>query len=583
MALEVRACAERARRLMLPFVEVVRLCDGSSASSDAIRRGGFAMGADGAAYIAPDEAEVSAVEGWLAAHPAARGRLQVTTPTALRAALTAVAEPTLLHNAVSGLAERHPEFSARRTVTRGQALAAVGFSVALVAGLLAAQSATSFAVNMVAAFLFLAVAGLRFVAAAFAARWQPSMTSAATGDVAETPVYTVLVPLHGEAALVEDVVRALLRLDWPREKLDVKLLLEAGDEATIAAARAAVRGTPFEIVTVPHGQPRTKPRALAYALPLARGALITVYDAEDRPHPAQLRRAWEAFRQGSRDLACVQAVLTIDNDDEGWLPRLFAIEYAALFDGLLPALAALGMPVPLGGTSNHFRRRILEKIGGWDAFNVTEDADVGVRLARFGYRTDVIACPTFEEAPIDAGTWLRQRTRWFKGWMQTWLVHTRQPVRLIRDLGLAGAAVFAITSLGIVVSAMVYPIYIATVCVALANPLALWTNGGAPHAAALGLYLFNLVAGHAAMALLSLRALRRRGRGHLALAILSLPVYWLFMSLAAYRAAAELVMRPHHWSKTPHRRHRAATGHHGSAAAAGSRARPRQALPAAGG
>jgi cellulose synthase/poly-beta-1,6-N-acetylglucosamine synthase-like glycosyltransferase len=206
--------------------------------------------------------------------------------------------------------------------------------------------------------------------------------------------------------------------DWPRDRLDIKLVLEAGDRATVAAIRRRVASASYEIVIVPPIGPRTKPKALSYALAFARGEFVTVYDAEDRPHPLQLREAHAAFCRAGRDLACLQSSLVIDNGETSWLARLFTIEYAALFDGLLPALAKLGMPLPLGGTSNHFRRAALEAVGGWDPFNVTEDADLGIRLARFGYRAATIALPTLEEAPADLGPWIRQRTRWFKGWMR---------------------------------------------------------------------------------------------------------------------------------------------------------------------
>jgi hypothetical protein len=343
-----------AERLALPFVETVRLSAGSRADAAAIRRGTFVMSADGRAYIAPDDCDVPSIGGWLAANPKARQRLSVATPQAIRAALTDIAAPGLLREAVEGFASRRPDLSARRTMTRGQVAIASSLTLLLAASFVVAPGTAFLAINALAATLFFAVSALRFVAAAGIRRTLAGTARVASADEA-LPVYTVLVPLRCEAEVTGDIVRALLRLDWPREKLDVKLLLEAGDAATIAAARRAVVGTPFEIVIVPPGLPRTKPRALAFALPLARGEFVTVFDAEDRPHPEQLRQAWEIFRRAPPDLGCLQAALVIDNEAEGWLPLLFAVEYAALFDGLLPALAALGMPVPLGGTSNHFR------------------------------------------------------------------------------------------------------------------------------------------------------------------------------------------------------------------------------------
>ena len=574
--------AERARQLSLPFTATIRLGATGRVTAAAIRRGTFAMSEDGTAYIAPEERELPAIQAWLTAYPAARDRLWLTTPHAIREALTARAAPQLLANAVNRLATRHPEFSARRTLTRAQATIGGAAVAAIVAGAVLAPRDVAIAINLVAACLFLAVSTLRFVAAG-TLRPLRQVHASAPSNEADLPVYTVLAPLHREAALADDIVRALLNVDWPRDKLDVKLLVEACDPATIAAARRATQGTPFEVVVVPAGSPRTKPRALAYALPLARGTFVTVFDAEDRPHRLQLRRAWETFRNAPADLGCVQAALLIDNEDDSWLARLFAIEYAALFDGLLPALAALKIPVPLGGTSNHFRLSVLNEVGGWDCYNVTEDADIGIRLARFGYRTVIIDLPTLEEAPTNARIWFRQRTRWFKGWMQTFLVHTRQPLRLVRELGAAGALGFMLMSVGIVLSAMVYPVYLATVVLALLNPLDVWANGNTFHAAAVGIYFFNLAGGHAAMALLALRALRRRGRTGLTGGIWLLPVYWLFMSLAAYWAVAELAFRPHYWAKTPHCRYRGRTIARHRRRSAGAAARQGQALPVPGG
>jgi glycosyltransferase XagB len=210
-------------------------------------------------------------------------------------------------------------------------------------------------------------------------------------------------------------------------------------------------------VTVPNRQPRTKPRALNYALQVARGTLVAVFDAEDIPDADELRRAANAFIEGGPRLACVQAQLAIYNDHESFLTRQFALKYSALFSGLLPALGFLRLPVTLGGTSNHFRRDLLLKIGGWDPFNVTEDADLGIRLARFGYEVSVIDSVTMEEAPASWRNWRGQRTRWIKGWIQTYLVHMRRPLRLWRDLGAWRFAGFQLTIGATILSLLVHP------------------------------------------------------------------------------------------------------------------------------
>jgi cellulose synthase/poly-beta-1,6-N-acetylglucosamine synthase-like glycosyltransferase len=200
--------------------------------------------------------------------------------------------------------------------------------------------------------------------------------------------------------------------------LDIKFVLEADDHETRRAIDRLRLGTPFETRIAPAGGPRTKPKALNAALPFVRGSFVAVYDAEDRPEPDQLRMALEAFAANGERLACVQAQLTIDNTADSWLTRVFTAEYAGLFDVFLPGLAAWRLPLPLGGSSNHFRRAVLLQIGAWDPYNVTEDADLGMRLARLGYFTGMIRSTTYEEAPARFHPWLRQRTRWFKGWMR---------------------------------------------------------------------------------------------------------------------------------------------------------------------
>jgi cellulose synthase/poly-beta-1,6-N-acetylglucosamine synthase-like glycosyltransferase len=229
----------------------------------------------------------------------------------------------------------------------------------------------------------------------------------------------------------------------------VKIVLESDDRETAEALRAAGLPAYVEIVVAPPGAPRTKPRALNVALPTARGRLLTIFDAEDRPEPSQLRMAAETFAAAGSRLACLQARLAIDNGHEGWLAYFFAIGYAALFDVINPGLAALGLPMPLGGTSNHFRTDILRRVVGWDAWNVTEDADLGLRFARLGYQVGAIEATTYEDAPLRLGNWLGQRTRWMKGWMQTTAVFLRAPRRHFREIGSLEtySAFFAMASL----------------------------------------------------------------------------------------------------------------------------------------
>jgi cellulose synthase/poly-beta-1,6-N-acetylglucosamine synthase-like glycosyltransferase len=304
---------------------------------------------------------------------------------------------------------------------------------------------------------------------------------------------------------------------------------------------------PFEVIIAPSGGPRTKPKALNAALPFVRGKFVAVFDAEDRPEPDQLRLALEAFVAGDEKLACVQARLTIDNTADSWLTRLFTAEYAGLFDVFLPGLAALRLPLPLGGSSNHFRTDVLRRIGAWDPHNVTEDADLGMRLARFGYQTAVIPSTTYEEAPGRLPAWLRQRTRWFKGWMQTWLVHTRSPRRLIHDLGWPGFAVFQLLVGGTVLAALVHGLFAARFAWRLAT-----APGGEIAAVWLGFDATMLLFGYGVSAALGIIGLYRRRLLGCAWALLLTPVYWLLLSIAAWRALFQLLRDPQRWEKTEH-------------------------------
>jgi len=231
------------------------------------------------------------------------------------------------------------------------------------------------------------------------------------------PIYTVIAPLHREARVVDQLLSAIEQLDYPAEKLDVIVIVEADEPATHAAITRRKHRLPLTVVPTPPAGPRTKPKALNIALELARGSFVAIYDAEDRPESQQLRRALETFRSAGDNLACVQAPLCIDTDTT-WLARYFTAEYAGHFDVFLPKLAGFGLPLPLGGSSNHFQTAVLREAGGWDPYNVTEDADLGMRLARLGYRCGVIESTTFEEAPATARRWLGQRSRWLKGWMR---------------------------------------------------------------------------------------------------------------------------------------------------------------------
>ncbi len=365
------------------------------------------------------------------------------------------------------------------------------------------------------------------------------------------PRYTILVPLFREPAVAADLVEALKAITYPAQRLQILLILETGDEATAIALALLDFSPAMTVVTVPPGLPQTKPRALNYALQMATGEFVVVYDAEDIPAPDQLMLSASAFAR-SPGTACLQARLHIHNAGASWLTRQFALEYMALFDWILPALQHARLPVPLGGTSNHFRKDALIEALAWDPFNVTEDADLGIRFARLGLSVDVLPSSTYEEAPTDFGNWLPQRTRWLKGWIQTYAVHTRQPLTLWRDLGPRAFLGFHMLFGGMMLSAIVHPwFYVAAAYGVYSGQLfsvpfdwggaTLWWIGA-----------LNLVAGYGAGALLAAVAAVRHGKASLLRSLPLLPAYWLLVSVAAYRALWQLFRDPHRWEKTAH-------------------------------
>jgi cellulose synthase/poly-beta-1,6-N-acetylglucosamine synthase-like glycosyltransferase len=308
----------------------------------------------------------------------------------------------------------------------------------------------------------------------------------------------------------------------------------------------------FDVIVVPAGLPQTKPRALNYALEFVRGAHVAVYDAEDIPDPDQLIRAASVFAASEENLACLQAELTFYNPNENWLTRQFTAEYAVLFGLVLPALSAYGLPLPLGGTSNHFRTDLLRQAGGWDAFNVTEDADLGIRLARLGYRTATLCSRTHEEANVALGNWMRQRVRWLKGFIQTWLVHMRHPARLAEELGMPGFLAVQGMIAGVFLSALLHPVLLAlTVHDVMGGSLFPERTSVTPAVLA-GLGLAVLLLGYGAMIAVACMALRRIGIARWWPVLLSMPAYWLLISAAGWLALVEFALKPFRWNKTEH-------------------------------
>lgn len=513
---------------------------------------GLAPLAEGGTVVAAPHPETFAAR--LAGGRVAKG-VCVTTPNALQEAVFGARAVEIAEEAANGLSVRRPELSFRGGFGRGQIVALVGLAAVFLA-LIVYVPGTRDIVACVAGACFMVIATLRL-----ATCLEPAATAVQDSPPrmaeADLPVYTIVVPLYREANVVGGLCRALTSLDYPLSKLDVKLVVEEDDPVTRAAIVALALPGAFQMVVAPAGQPRTKPRALNVALPLARGSLVVVYDAEDRPEPDQLRLAVAGFAREEGNVACLQARLSIHNRD-ALLPRLFAIEYAALFDVVNPALTRYGLPIPLGGTSNHFRTRSLRLVHGWDAHNVTEDADLGIRLATLGMRTADLPSTTWEEAPVSLGNWLRQRARWTKGFLQVCVVYGRAPGRTLGRLGPGASFASLVLIGGTVASALAYPLF---AWMAIASVLALFGVLVSPYPLDTGslrglmvatVGLSTLLAGAASIYAPAFVGLSRRGWRGMWGTALWLPVYYALVCLAAWRGLFELFTAPSHWHKTEH-------------------------------
>lgn len=486
---------------------------------------------------------------FIASNPGVATDFRLTTRRHLQRYVMRHGGEALAIQAVGSLAERHPTMSAKPSPWRPRRLMAYsGLAAALLAAIIVAPAQLRLPVEVPLAMVFIAWVVLRLVGLFMS----PPVRRHAPVPDRDLPTYSIIVALYREAASVAGLVQALEKLDYPREKLDIKIVLEPDDLPTRDALDCLALRPEFDILVAPASGPRTKPKALNAALPFVTGSFAVVYDAEDRPEPGQLRTAAAMFFANPRKLACLQARLSIDNTADGWLTGFYTAEYAAQFDLFLPALAALRAPLPLGGTSNHLRVDVLRKVGGWDSYNVTEDADLGMRLARLGYRTDVIDSVTYEEAPNRFRAWLQQRTRWFKGWMQTWLVHMRHPLRLLRELGLFSFVVFQLIVGGNVLAALIHPAFLVAVAYALLTDGRIFADGGLLSALSIGLFSASVATGYIGSIALGWSGLVRSRLTTTSWVLLLTPLHWLMLSCAGWRALLQLIRTPYHWEKTEH-------------------------------
>ena len=508
---------------------------------------------------APHGKELDALAEKIARDPSFKKHVRITTPTQLRAVQRASATKVAMEQYVFRLRRDYPHLSAHEKFKDYHSYILVVVLVLILGGCLAFSS-FGIALNVITILIFLTMSVLRLISVIRLPHTRSTQANRILNNILgardvsgpkDWPTYSVFVPLFREGRVVPDLIRSLSRLDYPRDRLTCYLLLEECDEETRIALSKVKIPAFIELVDIPEGGPQTKPKALNYALSFVKSDLTVIYDAEDRPDPQQLKIAALRMLQGGPSLACLQAQLAIDNARTNFLTRQFAVEYSALFDGLLPFLAYDNLVVPLGGTSNHFRTSILKQIGGWDPYNVTEDADLGLRLSRFRYRIETIRCDTWEEAPESYPIWLKQRTRWFKGWMQTWIVHMRQPRQLYRKIGKDRFFSFHIMIGSMLLSTLVHPLYFVTFALTAWDIAMYGSQNGTLFFVLLALNTINLLLGYSGVMLLGrIWAGKRYGFGWRE--ILEMPLYWLMMTPAAWRALYQLMRDPHHWEKTDH-------------------------------
>mgnify|MGYP002633107271 CR=1 FL=1 len=444
------------------------------------------------------------------------------------------------------------EYSCRDWVGRGnhKRLAGFLFGLAVCAALFPATTLSLILLLILinlSATTFLRLVALKTRVQTLMAR--PDEPPLISNDDPTLPVVSVLVPLFREEQILHRLIDRLSRLEYPKHKLEICLVLEVSDKITRAAVNKIGLPDWFRVVLVPTSTVKTKPRAMNYALNFCRGTIIGIYDAEDAPDPLQIKHVTAHLAKADPSVACVQGYLDYYNARQNWLTRCFTIEYAGWFRVMLHGVDNLGLPVPLGGTSVFFRREALEALGGWDAFNVTEDADLGYRLARMGYRCEFVPTTTLEEASSTPVMWIKQRSRWLKGYAMTWITHMQHPVRLWHDLGPRGFFSFQVILLGTVSNFFLAPLVWSLWWVAFGGslpyydliPAIIWKST----AAAFAFSELVLVA-------VTVYAVSGKQHRHLIPFVPTLLLYWPLGTLAVYKAVYELIRAPFYWDKTKH-------------------------------
>ena len=455
----------------------------------------------------------------------------------------------LLANATWHLKRWQPSFSAHQPIAQWQKVAlAIFVVIAALAMLVLPGGVAGLGASLFFSLFFVTMISIKLTGALLSDDKKRVLNAPTVDD--DLPVYSILVPLFRETSVVQQLLTGLTALTYPAHKLDIKLIVEEGDIAMRQTLADIDLPAWFEVLVVPPGKPQTKPRALNFALQFARGNYLTIYDAEDIPEPDQLLKAVGAFASGPENLACLQAELAFYNSNENWLTRQFTVEYATLFRQVLPRLAEFGFFLPLSGTSNHFKTSVLREVGGWDPFNVTEDADLGLRLARSGWKTSTLDSMTHEEATTELGNWINQRARWLKGFLQTWFVHMRHPIGLWREIGFGGFWVVQAMTIAVVVSAALHPVFLILGLATLIAGHAEFTSLLSFIAAVFSVVVVS--SGYGVAMFAGNKALASKRIPNWTATIATLPAYWLLIGVAGWLAVWQFATNPHHWNKTRH-------------------------------
>jgi glycosyltransferase XagB len=444
-------------------------------------------------------------------------------------------------------------FTAPTVLSQGQWVSSGLAAILFVTGLVVAPTITLVAINAGLLLFFMAANCMKLLLIDRSLR--SGVQSGSRGSPErilqqDLPVYTILLPVYREVSVLRQLVAGIKDLDYPNTLLDVKLLLEEDDTEMLAAVEAMTLPRCFDVLVVPDIGQRGKPRACNYGLARAKGEYLVIFDAEDRPEPDQLRKAVAAFRRHVPNVVCYQAKLNYFNRRHNLLTRWFTSEYSVWFDQFLPGLQSLDVAIPLGGTSNHFITERLRRLGGWNPFNVTEDAELGVRIYLRSWKTAILDSTTYEEATSQYHNWIRQRSRWVKGYMQTYLWSMRHPIRFARRTGLKPFASFQLffgaNTLCLLINAA-YWVMVALWFVTRASWIPSLFPGPVFYFAVVGLLIGN---GACVVSIVS-GSIARRHYEDVKWAFL-VPAYWILMSIAAYKALFQLIHKPSYWEKTDH-------------------------------